>query len=116
MFREIDMILAIVEFKTPEAIPPEMRSAIALRSAPKFRTVPGLERKHYWFAPDGRTAGGAYLWKSRADAERWWTPEYLDKLAKEYGAVPTISYLECPVVVDNVVGKVFTDAAAEATV
>jgi hypothetical protein len=110
------MILAIVEFKTPQPIPPEMRSAISLKSAPKFRTVPGLERKHYWFAADGRTAGGAYLWKSRADADRWWTPEYLDKLAKEYGAVPTISYLECPVVVDNVVGKIFTDAAVEAAV
>jgi hypothetical protein len=113
MGRSVAVILAIVEFRVPNPIPPEMRNALALRSAPKFRTVAGLERKHYWFAPDGRTAGGAYLWKSRADADRWWTPDYLDKLAKEYGAVPTISYLDCPVVVDNVVGEIITDAPDE---
>jgi hypothetical protein len=106
------VLLVIVEFKLPKPIPHDMRAALSLRSANKFLTVPGLIRKNYWFAEDGRTGGGIYLWKSRADADRWWTPEYLDKLAKEYGAVPTLSYFDCPVVVDNVVGKIFSEVTA----
>ncbi|MEZ5839549.1 MAG: hypothetical protein R3D02_03655 [Hyphomicrobiales bacterium] len=39
-------------------------------SAPKYVALPGLVRKHYIRAADGSTAGGVYLWQSRAASSR----------------------------------------------
>ena len=55
--------------------------------------------------------GGVYLWESRAAAEKVYTPAWRKMIADRYGAEPEILFFETPVVVDNVVSKVLTDAA-----
>ena len=48
-----------------------------------------------------QAAGGAYLWKSRDDADRLYTAEWRQFISKTYGAEPKVEYFETPVIVDN---------------
>jgi hypothetical protein len=73
-----------------------------LSTAPKYQGMPGLIRKYYVLSDDGRQAGGVYLWASREDALRVYTDEWKAFVRGKYGTDPTITFLECPVVVDNV--------------
>lgn len=95
------MITAIVQFKLPKPVTRERAQDLFLGTAPKYREASGLVRKYYLLSGDGTTAGGAYLWKSREDAERMYTPEWRQFISKTYGAEPRVEYFETPVVVDN---------------
>ena len=64
------MITALVQFSLPEAITRAQAREIFRNTAPRYLDMPGLVRKYYILSEDGRTAGGMYLWRSRADAER----------------------------------------------
>lgn len=104
------MITALVQFKLPQSITVEKAREIFSGTAPKYREVVGLIRKYYVLSPDGETAGGVYLWKSREDAERLYTNEWRKFIRDKYGAEPSVTYFESPVVVDNAVGTIITDA------
>ena len=103
------MITVIVEFKLPQPITPAQAKAIFLVTAPKYRGMPGLLRKYYFLSPDGTKAGGIYLWQSRAAAEAVYTEEWKAFVRGKYGSDPSLTYLETPVVVDNVVEAIITD-------
>ncbi len=64
------MITVIVEFSLPQPVTRAQAKEIFLGTAPKYLAMPGLVRKYYVLWPDGAAAGGVYLWRSRADAER----------------------------------------------
>ena len=81
------------------------------RSAPKYQSLPGLIRKYYIRSEDGRVAGGIYLWESRQAAERVYDGEWRSRVEKLYGAAPTITWFDSPVVVDNAIGGTITKAA-----
>jgi hypothetical protein len=103
------MIIASVRFRLrPGTTLAEVAKAFEA-SAPKYRKVPGLITKHYVFG-NGR-GGGIYLWESRELAERLYTPEWKAKIAERYGAAPEIEWLDNPVTVDNLTGRVIVDAA-----
>lgn len=104
------MITALVQFKLPQAITVERARDVFSGTAPKYREVPGLIRKYYVLALDGETAGGVYLWKSREDAERLYTGDWKEFIRGKYGAEPSVTYFESPVVVDNSSGTIVTDA------
>lgn len=103
------MITAIVQFKLPAPVSRDKAQQLFLGTAPKYREAPGLIRKYYLLSDDGATAGGAYLWKSRGDAERMYTAEWRQFIARTYGAEPQVQYFETPVVVDNVTGDIAKD-------
>jgi hypothetical protein len=44
---------------------------------------------------------GIYLWESREAAERFYTPEWREMIAKKYKGAGEIEWLENPVTVDN---------------
>ena len=100
------MITTIVQFKFPNAVTREKAQELFLGTAPKYRAAPGLVRKYYLLSSDGTTAGGVYLWKSREDAERMYTAEWRQFIAKTYGADPKLEYFETPLVVDNLVNSI----------
>jgi hypothetical protein len=106
------MITAVVQFKLPADVSLTKAAELFQGSAPKYQKLPGLVRKYYLFDEASRTGGGVYLWESRAAAEAVYTKEWRETIAKRYGAEPTISYYETPVIVDNVTDKT-TLAAAE---
>ena len=64
------MITVLVQFQLPQPVTREKAREIFLSTAPRYRETAGLIRKNYLLSQDGKTAGGAYLWKSRAAAER----------------------------------------------
>jgi hypothetical protein len=103
------MITVIVEFKLPQPITRAQAKETFLGTAPKYLGMPGLVRKYYYVTPDGATAGGIYLWRSREDAERIYTDEWKAFVRGKYGSDPKLSWLECPVVVDNVSQQIIAD-------
>ena len=96
------MITVIVEFTLPQPISSRQARETFLSTAPKYQGLPGLIRKYYFLAPGGTKAGGVYLWQSRDDADRLYTEEWKTVVRGKYGSEPALTYLETPVVVDNV--------------
>ena len=95
------MITAIVQFKLPQPITLAQAEAAFNGSAPKYRDLAGLVRKYYLLSEDGGTAGGVYLWRSKADAQRLYDEEWRSYIRAKYGCDPVIAYFESPVIVDN---------------
>jgi hypothetical protein len=105
------MITAIVHFKLPPDIDAKKAAQLFKASAPKYRDLKGLVRKYYLYDADKRIGGGVYLWKSRADAEAVYTPEWRAYIAERYGAPPDIRFFQTSVVVDNEMARILADAA-----
>ena len=100
------MITAIATFRLPKAITLDEARAIFLSTAPKYQGVPGLIRKYYLLSHDGATVGGVYLWKSRAQAEAMYTENWRTFVREKYGTDPTVTYMDSPVVVDNLTHEI----------
>jgi hypothetical protein len=100
------MITTLVEFHLPSPISLEEATRRFEESAPKYRNLAGLIRKYYIRAQDGRVAGGIYLWESRPAAERVYDGEWRARVEQLYGAKPTITWFDSPVVVDNAAGTI----------
>ncbi|MGC8657767.1 MAG: YdhR family protein [Desulfomonilaceae bacterium] len=100
------MITAIVKFKLPQPITVDKAKEIFSSTAPKYREVKGLIRKYYILSQDGQTAGGAYLWESREDAEKLYNDEWKKFIFEKYKADATVEYFHSPVVVDNLNGEI----------
>jgi len=105
------MITAIVQFRLPSPLSLEEATRRFESSAPKYQNLAGLIRKYYIRSEDGRTAGGVYLWETRQAAERIYDGEWRARVAKLYGAEPSITWFDSPVIVDNSSGNTSTKAA-----
>lgn len=103
------MITTLVQFTLPAPITRDEARRVFESTAPKYQSVAGLIRKYYVLSPDGATAGGIYLWQSRADADRLYTDEWKAFVRGRYGADPTIAYFETPVIVDNLSREILAD-------
>jgi hypothetical protein len=107
---EAFMITALVQFRLPHPVTREKAQQLFVGSAPKYREASGLIRKYYLLSEDGVTAGGVYLWKSKKDAAGLYTKEWENLIRERYGAQPTITYFESPVVVDNLTNEIISDS------
>jgi hypothetical protein len=108
------MITALVQFRLPQPITLAEATRRFEGSAPKYRNLPGLVRKYYVVSEDGHTAGGIYLWQSKHAAEEVYTGEWRGRVEKLYGAKPSITWFESPVIVDNDAGGTITTTNAMA--
>jgi hypothetical protein len=105
------MITALVQFELPSPITLAEATRRFEASAPKYQNLPGLVRKYYVVAEDGRRAGGVYLWESRQAAEAVYSGEWRERVSALYGGAPTITWFETPVIVDNAAGGTIATAA-----
>lgn len=103
------MIIAITNFQLPKPISREEARNIFLSTAPTYQNVPGLFRKNYLLSQDGSTAGGVYLWNSKAEAEAMYNESWRTFVRGKYGTEPTVTYFDSPVVVDNVTHEILSD-------
>jgi Putative mono-oxygenase ydhR len=103
------MITVMTTFRLPKPISREEARNIFLSTAPKYQGVAGLVRKVYVLSDDGNTAGGIYLWKSRAEADAMYTESWKAFVRDKYGTEPSVTYFESPVVVDNVTHQILSD-------
>ena len=102
------MITAITKFKLSNPVTLEEAKNIFLSTAPKYRDVPGLFSKCYVLFDNGHAVGGIYLWNSRADAEKIYTESWKAYVKEKYGSEAEITYLDTPVVVDNISGEILS--------
>ncbi len=105
------MITAIVQFQLPAPVSLPEAARMFESTAPKYQNLPGLVRKYYLRSEDGRTAGGIYLWETKAAAEKVYNAEWRERVAKLYGNAPQVVYFDTPVIVDNSLGGAITKAA-----
>jgi len=103
------MITAIVQFTVPSPLTREKAKEVFSGTAPNYQKTPGLIRKYYLLSEDGGTAGGVYLWNSKADAETLYTQNWKNFVKEKYGAEPSITYFHTPVVVDNPTREIIKD-------
>jgi hypothetical protein len=96
------MITAMATFKLPKPLTLDEARKIFLSTAPKYQDVAGLIRKYYVLSQDGSTVGGIYLWNSQVEAEAMYSESWRAFVREKYGTDPTVTYMDCPVVVDNV--------------
>jgi len=94
------MITAIVRFPLPKGTSLSTAKTMFEKSAPNYRTSPGLVRKYYLFGEDN-VGGGVYLWESREAADKQYSPQWKSMIAERFGSSPEITYYETPVIVDN---------------
>nr|WP_321464433.1 hypothetical protein [uncultured Desulfobulbus sp.] len=104
------MITSIVEFDLPQPMTSAQAQEIFLSTSSKYRGMAGLLRKYYFLSEDGGKAGGIYLWRSRADADRVYTDEWRAFVRGKYGCEARLTFLETPVVVDNEADTVVVDS------
>lgn len=92
--------IVIVQFDLPKRSE-EAAISGGCSSAPLYRDLAGkgLIRKDYLNGASG--TGGVYLWESRAAAEAWFTPAWLDELTKRFGVRPHLTWYDTHVTVDN---------------
>ena len=105
------MITAIVQYRLPPHIDLAACAAHFRAIAPDFRDVPGLIRKEFIYAEDGR-AGGVYLWQTWEAAEAFYTGPWLDGIRQRYGMDPQIKFFETACITDNATGAVLLPEAA----
>lgn len=103
------MITVIVEFKLPQPMTVDQARETFQSTAPKYLGMAGLVRKYYFLSDDGAKAGGIYLWQSRAQADLVYTDDWKAFVRGKYGSEPTLTYLACPVVVDNLSNEIIVD-------
>ena len=102
------MITEIVTFTVPEGTTREEHLRNSEETAVGWGENPDLIRKYYTFDPERGIAGGVYLWKERAHAEKWHGAEWRAVIKELYGSEPESQFFETPVVVDNVAGEIVT--------
>jgi hypothetical protein len=91
--RACTMITAIVQYRLPPSIDLAACAAHFRKIAQDFQAVPGLIRKQFIYAEDG-WAGGVYLWKTRADADAFYSGPWLAGIRERYGMDPQIKFFE----------------------
>jgi hypothetical protein len=104
------MITAVVTAKYPKELTREQYLERTKAIAGRFQTIPGLIRKQFLFDERTGTAGGVYLWESRALAEACYKGVWRENFIKSMGNEPDIAYFESLVVVDNVANEIKTAA------
>ena len=104
------MITTVVQFKVRDTMSRDAVTEEFSNKAPSYQSIEGLMQKNYLLSEDGQIAGGSYLWRSRADAERLFTDDWKKNIAKRFGSDPSIAYFESAVIVDNVHGEIIEDS------
>jgi heme-degrading monooxygenase HmoA len=95
------MITVITRFVVPAAINAAQMQAAFAQAAPAFRNVPGLIRKQFILSPNGRTAGGVYLWEDEESARNFMLQRVAPMIREKFQVEPAIEFYQSPVIVEN---------------
>ena len=104
------MTTELVTFKLPSDATRETVFEKFEKTAENWLRNADLVRKYYLFDPVTGVAGGVYLWKERAHAEKWHGPEFRARVRELYGAEPESQFFETPIIVDNFNGEIVHDS------
>ncbi len=96
-------VATLVVVKSPPGVTREMIEAGFVKAVPIYQKVPGLIRKY--FTVNDASFGGMYLWKNRAAAEAWYSPEWRARAKAAYGVEPELTYFDSPLQIENSMSK-----------
>ena len=74
-------------------------------SAHTYLGIPGLIRKYYGIAEDGKTLVGIYLWKSKRQADAFYTTQWVAMVTQRWRSAPIRQEWSTPMVVESEGGK-----------
>ena len=89
-------VSTLVTIRTPAGVGRERLVAEFNASLPTYRKVDGLLRKYFIVTDDGRF-GGVYVWRSEADAERWFDAAWHERVRRSYGEDAAIEWFDAPI-------------------
>jgi len=95
------MTITFTRFSLSKGTDLDQLRASFFAAGPLFEDAPGLVRKHFIIAEDGRTAGGVYLWEDRDAAASFLTTFVVPLIFEKFGVEPTIEFFESPHVVEG---------------
>lgn len=85
--------IAVVRVPAPWWAPGFLITRRFIDSIPEYAGAPGLLHKAYTLS-DHREFGGVYLWRTRADAEAWFTPAWHERVKRQRGVEGDVRLLD----------------------
>lgn len=98
-------------YPAPASLTTEKADKLFADVADMYIGVPGLVRKYFGYAEDGQTIVGIYLWRTKAEANAFYSPDWTAGVISRWGVMPTKSEWHVPQVVESAEGRVITDRA-----
>ena len=91
-------------------VPPRLTKDLIVKQfkdvADRYIGIPGLIRKYFGYGEAGDTVVGIYLWKSREDADMFYTPQWMAGVKERWGAEPARAEWLIPTVAESEAGIV----------
>ena len=100
-------------YTMPEGWSAEQVRALFAQSAHIYVGVPGLIRKYFGHSDDLRSVVGIYLWETRADADSFYSPEWVAGVVGRWGSLPAKTEWQVPQVVESAEGRVISSSTQE---
>ena len=98
-------------YPAPAGLSKERADELFAQTAQIYVGVPGLVRKYFGYSEDGSTIVGVYLWRSKADADAFYSPKWVAGVRSRWGVMPAKSEWYVPQVVESAEGRVITEKA-----
>jgi hypothetical protein len=98
-------------YPAPAGLSKERANELFAQTAQIYVGVPGLVRKYFGYSEDGSTIVGVYLWRSKADADAFYSPDWIAGVRSRWGVMPAKSEWYVPQVVESAEGRVITEKA-----
>ena len=95
------MIGVFVTFTFTDHFDAAKLRAIAHEARGKFDGHLGLRSKAFTLSEAERRATNFYIWDDEGTARAFFAPAMVERVARLYGATPTISFVEIAELVDN---------------
>ena len=92
----------------PEGTSAEGINELFRQTAARYVGVPGLIRKYLGFSADARQVIGIYIWERRADADSFYSPDWIEGVRSRWGSMPVKTEWEIPQLVESADGRIVT--------
>ena len=89
-----EKVVVIAKVKAPAAATEAILKAGFAKAIPTYQAIAGLEFKAFSLqkVDDANFFGGIYLWKDKASAEKWFSPEWFARVKATYGVEGKVDY------------------------
>ena len=95
-------------YDMPEGTSAEAITDLFRQTADRYVGVQGLVRKYFGLSADARQVIGIYIWRSQADADAFYSPEWIEGVRSRWGSMPAKTEWQIPQVVESAEGRIVT--------
>jgi hypothetical protein len=98
--RPTSQAIGLVRVRTPWFAPKFVVRAKCRAAVPEYEAIAALDEKLYVLTEDGRF-GGIYVWRSRVDAEAYYSPAWRQGVRQRRGVDPQVDLFDATAVVEG---------------